>query len=408
MPIVKANEPLPARPVILVIFGDPGVCKTSLFNTCDTPLLLDFDRGVDRSHGRKDTMVLKNWQELLDSERAGELEGYKTIGIDTAKACIDDYLMLHVIEKDHKLAYNKLRAFGEVGDEFKLFTNRCRAKDADIVVIAHAKKDDDTKKFLPDVTGQSYALLMRIADQVGYVTIENGKRVISFEPTDMKVGKNVACLPTMEIPDKNTPEFANFGAKLVSDVREAIARMSKEQAEAMELSNKYQDRINGTEDIKTLKDILPELDALPDYLKLPLYQVFGDKHKEAIQASETPEYLTEMIFVVNNLPEFFHKALKSTIMNTGTERGWTFSKDDGCWSIPDNKPQVGKKEPESKLFAKKHKTVAEVAADISIATTELDMGTIYKYNKELIERDDNLAAEYTVKMQELSDTKATA
>lgn len=408
MPIVKANEPLPARPVILVIFGDPGVCKTSLFHTCNEPILLDFDRGVDRSHGRKTTMILKNWQELLDSERAGELEGYKTIGIDTAKACIDDYLMLHVIQKDHKLAHNKLRAFGEVGDEFKLFTNRCRAKDADIVVIAHAKKDDDTKKFLPDVTGQSYALLMRIADQVGYVTIENGKRVISFEPTDMKVGKNVACLPTMEIPDKNTPEFANFGAKLVSNVRDAIARMSKEQAEAMELSNKYQDAINSCADIRTLKDLLPELDALPDYLKLPLYQVCGDKYREAIHGCETPEALTEMTFILADLPEQLRNNLKPVLKKYAEANNWNFSKDDGCWSAPDAKTDKPKKEPESKLFAKKHKTIAEVAADISIATTELDMGTIYKYNKELIESDGDLAAEYTVKMQELSDTKATA
>ena len=46
--------------------------------------------------------------------------------------------------------------------------------------------------------------LVRIADQVGYVFIQNGKCSISFAPLDNFVGKNVAGLGTVVIPDYGT------------------------------------------------------------------------------------------------------------------------------------------------------------------------------------------------------------
>ena len=59
MPIIKKNEPIGKRPVIILIYGEPGIGKTSLFNTASNPLLIDFDRGVDRSILRQDTLKLQ-------------------------------------------------------------------------------------------------------------------------------------------------------------------------------------------------------------------------------------------------------------------------------------------------------------------------------------------------------------
>lgn len=40
MPIVKKNDVLPERPVIIVLYGVPGSGKTSVATTADTPLLI--------------------------------------------------------------------------------------------------------------------------------------------------------------------------------------------------------------------------------------------------------------------------------------------------------------------------------------------------------------------------------
>lgn len=45
MPIVKKNDVLPERPVIIILYGVPGSGKTSVATTADNPLLIDCDRG---------------------------------------------------------------------------------------------------------------------------------------------------------------------------------------------------------------------------------------------------------------------------------------------------------------------------------------------------------------------------
>ena len=90
MPIVKKNDVLPERPVIIVLYGVPGSGKTSVATTADNPLLIDCDRGADRAVQRCDTIMAKCWKDI-DSERES-MKDYKTIVVDTAKSMIDDYL----------------------------------------------------------------------------------------------------------------------------------------------------------------------------------------------------------------------------------------------------------------------------------------------------------------------------
>ena len=58
MPIVKANQNFPARPVVMLIYGVPGVGKTSLSNTAENPVLVDCDRGADRAVIRKNNSLM--------------------------------------------------------------------------------------------------------------------------------------------------------------------------------------------------------------------------------------------------------------------------------------------------------------------------------------------------------------
>src|SRR5690349_15315064 len=137
MPLLKASEQLPERPVIITIFGDPGIGKTSLINTANNPLLIDADRGGDRAILRKDILQVNSWKDILDEEKNCLFKDYSTIGIDTPKALLDDFLMLYVQDLDFKFKKNKLQAYGAIGEEFKLFVSKRRAENADILIICH-------------------------------------------------------------------------------------------------------------------------------------------------------------------------------------------------------------------------------------------------------------------------------
>lgn len=279
MPIVKASDPLPDRPVVIFLFGEPGTGKTSLFNTSNNPLLVDFDRGGSRAVHRKDMVIVNSWEDVQTEETAGTFKQYETIGVDTAKAALDDFLMAYVIKKDFKLAKNKLQAYGAIGDEFKIFVSNRRNEMADLVIIAHAKdeKDGDITKKYPDVTGQSYALLLRIADQVGYVSMRNNKRTIQFDPTETTVGKNVARLPMMEIPLDTDPAFKTFMANIIDRTKTSIRSHSESQKEALEKSERFQHEINTVNGPAELSLIIAPVQELPKALKDSLLAKIGEK-----------------------------------------------------------------------------------------------------------------------------------
>ena len=47
MPIIKKNDVVPERPVVMVLYGTPGTGKTSVASTAENPILVDCDRGWD-------------------------------------------------------------------------------------------------------------------------------------------------------------------------------------------------------------------------------------------------------------------------------------------------------------------------------------------------------------------------
>ena len=276
--MLRKEESFPERPVIMVLYGTPGVGKTSLLNTCDTPVLIDCDRGADRACNRAEgTIIATKWDDVLADE--AEIKQFKTVGIDTAKAVLDDFLMVYVVDKDYKLKTNKLKAYGAIGDEFKAFINVRRSEGLDIVIIAHAKeeKDGDVIRLSPDVTGQSKDLILRIADQVGFITMVNNKRTITFEPTDKTIGKNVARIPTMEIPDEKTPEFKTFGANLIAKVKESIRTQSEEQIKAQQVLVEFQDKLALCETSDNFMSIMQECTTLPEHQKAAMRKLISKR-----------------------------------------------------------------------------------------------------------------------------------
>lgn len=279
MPIVTKDEQLPTQPVIILLIGDPGTAKTSLSNTCKNVLNIDFDLGFKRSYGRPDSLQLTNgWAEVVQALASGEFDKYDTIVIDTAKGCLDDFLMVYVQEQDYKLKTNKLKAFGAIGEEFKNFINIIRRKGKDIFIIAHSKKEGegDSLRIIADITGQSNALLLRVADQVGFLSMRNNKRVITFNPTDISVGKNVANLKDIELPPHTSAEWSEFAhVEIIEKVKNALNTMSEEQRASLELIKQWRkqiDEIAPTEDHTATDDLLKRASAAvakitPEHMK---------------------------------------------------------------------------------------------------------------------------------------------
>lgn len=284
MPIVKKNDVLPERPVIIVIYGTPGSGKTSVATTAENPLLIDCDRGADRACQRTDTIMARCWKDI-DSER-NEMKSYKTVIVDTAKSMLDDYLSQYAIENNYKLKTNALKRYGQMGEDFKEFVNFLRSNGSDIIFICHDKEtqEGDVIKHSPDCTGGSKDLLLRIADQVGYVFIQNGKRCISFAPLDNFVGKNVAGLDTVTIPDYGTSEFESCMAYIITKIKQAIQNKGEAQAKAHQQLAEIREQLAAA---MTDEDILALMAATKELPKVMQNPFFAEMQKHLAKKGYT-------------------------------------------------------------------------------------------------------------------------
>lgn len=271
MPIIKKEEVRPQRPIVIVLYGVPGSGKTSVATTANTPVIIDTDRGSDRATQVVDTLMANSWQDIIAA--LPELNTYRTIVVDTAKSMLDDFLSVFVCERNYKLQNNSLKRFGEMASEFSAFVSRLQSFGSDIIFICHDKEtsEGDIIRHSPDCTGSSKDLLLRKADQVGYISLVNGHRTISFDPRDNFVGKNVAQIPDIEIPDASTPEFADFMATIISKVKVAIQNKSEAQRKANELLTHLREELAAVTDETSADKVLADCKNLPTVMKKPFF-----------------------------------------------------------------------------------------------------------------------------------------
>jgi ATP-dependent Lon protease len=279
MPIIKKSEVMPERPVIIVLYGTPGTGKTSLANTANNPILIDTDRGSDRASNRVDTLMASKWLDIENEKEA--IKAYDTVVVDTAKALLDDYLSDYVVTQNYKLKSNGLKRFGEMAEKFKEFVNFLRQNQSDIIFVCHDKEqtEGDVIKHSPECTGQSKDLLLRIADQVGYVTMVNGQRTIVFDPTDTTIGKNVAQIPPMRIPDVNSVEFPTCMAEIISKVKKSLVGESEAQKEAQEQLDSAREKLKSAKTIDDANELISITKTLPK----PMQSAFSKKVVEEMK-----------------------------------------------------------------------------------------------------------------------------
>jgi hypothetical protein len=268
--ILSTSDPLAVDQLVVAIYGQPGIGKTTLAFTAEKPLLLDFDRGAYRAYGRKDTVQIGAWPDVTDISK-DDLAPYQTVIVDTAGRALD-MLTADIIKRDAKMGKGgalTLQGYGRLKAEFSAWLKSLRTFGKDIVLIAHAaeqKNGDDTVMRL-DVQGGSKDEIYKSADVMGWLNIYNSQRNLNFNPADAAYGKNPGNLPVFTVQHGD----GDLMARIIRDTKQAINTKSEAvqaEYERLEAFMAELAALDGPDAIQRMVDAMRENKSPDKYKKL--------------------------------------------------------------------------------------------------------------------------------------------
>lgn len=239
--IIPATDPLPVENLILTIYAAPGLWKTSLAQTCESPLTLDFDKGIYRAFNRKASVTITKWSDVA-AMTAEDLAPYKTIVVDTAGRALD-VLSNDIIDNNPKLGNFgslSLQGFGVLKGRFAGWQGFLRSLGKDLILVSHMseeKKGDDMLERI-DAQGSSKNEIYKSSDAMCRIRLnDKDQRYLDFDPRQGGFGKNPAQLPKIMVPElKDNPDFL---AKVITQIKDSLNKKTTEQAEAVKSEEEW-------------------------------------------------------------------------------------------------------------------------------------------------------------------------
>lgn len=207
--IKKPSELVSTNVLKVLIYGQPGIGKSTIALSAPNPVLLDFDGGVNRVNGAHQcpTLQVNSWDEVIEVMKGGELAQFSSIIIDTAGKMLD-FIASFVMRNEPKYKMRdgslSLKGFGARKTVFVNFLSECMIIKKNLVFVAHEKEDKDgDRRFIrPEIgSASNQGDLIKELDLVGYMRANGYQREICWTGTDQFYGKNSCNLaPVMPVP----------------------------------------------------------------------------------------------------------------------------------------------------------------------------------------------------------------
>lgn len=283
MKIIQVHEPLPEAPIVAIIYGEPGLGKTTLALTARRPLHIDTDRGLRRAGLRSPSIQVSSWADVLAvvSAKAAELADYDTIIIDTIGTAVDwcwaeiAKMYPQYVQPDGSPT---IKGYAPLKASMARFVAGLRQLNKDILFIAHEQQSSKEKQVQPKAVGSTQDLIKEVADLVGYYHMTKEGRTLSFTPTEEHWGKDSARIGTVQIPELH-PNSTLF-ADLIARTKEAFAKQSAATAEAMEAVQHYTYLLASVETLDKLSELGATLKDEPKYIQAALRQPYRARLNE--------------------------------------------------------------------------------------------------------------------------------
>lgn len=178
--------------IVMMVYGEGGVGKSTFASTSDKPLMLDFENGSKYFGLRKinmDIFHINSWGDVVEFKKAliaGELKNYNTIVIDPIgeameklkRAIIGTGQSKWVQKTDGSLT---MAGWGELKFRMKDFLKMIRDSGKNVILLGHVEEKDDEGTLVkrPMIETKIATDIRNLVDIVGYmftVTKEDGEQ----------------------------------------------------------------------------------------------------------------------------------------------------------------------------------------------------------------------------------------
>lgn len=265
MIVTPENMTFDSKKFSMILYGSPGVGKTTLALSAPDPVLIDFDRGMSRvkAQHRKSAIFCSTYEEVLNDIQSPAMKDFQTIVVDTGGSFItflQDWAMrTNPAQNRQKNGAISLKGFGAVKTEFVRFTNYVKdTLDKNLIYVFHSQeqsdKDGNSQQRLM-CEGAAKNIVWTPCDFGGYVQMIGSQREICFSPEQEFFAKGCHGIqghhkiPELGPNDTNdfiTRIFAHAKANIAAEA-EAYAPIKAQYEAVMETVRKMVDTVTDAE-----------------------------------------------------------------------------------------------------------------------------------------------------------------
>lgn len=234
MIVTPENMSFDSKKFSMILYGSPGVGKTTLALSAPDPILIDFDRGMSRvrTQHRKTSIFCDTYEDVLTDLESPAMKDFQTIVVDTGGSFIT-YLQDWAMRSDPKVNKQKngaisLKGFGAVKMEFSRFTSYVKdTLNKNLIYVFHSLEQMD-KDGNPQVRlmceGAAKNIVWTPCDFGGYVQMIGNQRVVCFTPEQEYFAKGCHGIKgQMVVPELGPNDENNFITKLFDKAKANIA-----------------------------------------------------------------------------------------------------------------------------------------------------------------------------------------
>lgn len=291
--IIEDTDALKIEVIFAVLYGLPGVGKTSASFTMPRPILhLDADNGLHRAVQkiRPKSAKITEYGGFYEFVMSDEFVAYireneiKTVVIDTVGTLLDNLIAPYLIKNDPKNGNNtgglSLQGWGALKNNFNSLKARLQSLGLHVCCVCHAKEEGESnsRRFELAVSGGSTEVIYRTADLIGLVTVQGDRRIVNFNPTNGNIGKNVGNLPAFNIPNSDSDQYDGFMAGVIAQAIQNMAAGSVAQVEFNKSLDTWRDILGTRNTPADFDKFLADALALPEgLLKATVRRLLADR-----------------------------------------------------------------------------------------------------------------------------------